>query len=434
MDIKTVTVIGANGNMGSKMSAIFASFGGAKTYMVARDKVSAARAKDGAVKSVRAGSIESRLVPKGYDELAECVAESDLVFESVAENLNVKFDILRLVGESARPGTWLCTGTSGLSIESLASVLPDHLKPTFLGTHFFNPPYAMALCELIEHSRNDPDAVVRMEEWLRDVLLRKVVRTDDTPAFLANRIGFHSINRAMRLAEVEADAGGIDYVDAILGPFTGRAMAPLRTADFVGLDVHAAIVDNVQANTDDWANNDFVMPSFARSLVSAGKLGSKSGWGLYHSERDADGHRTVLVWDIASGEYRASERYAHRFADRMVSKLRVGDYEGAMRALCSNASHEARLCLDALVSYIAYATWCSLEVAGGPCEADDVMAHGFNWCPPLALAEALSTAVDVRELVASNMEGTIGSVDAARVADAIVPSKYDYRRYLRARR
>lgn len=434
MVIRTVTVIGANGNMGSKMSAIFASFGNARTYMVARDARASAGAVSSAVRSVRAGSIGARLVPTGYDRLEECVAESDLVFESVAERLDVKLDVLRRVGKAARSGTYICTGTSGLSIRALSAALPEALRPTFMGTHFFNPPYAMPLCELIGHPEVDSSALDAMESYLSSTLLRRVVRTSDEPAFLANRIGFHTINRAMRLAETEADAGGVDYVDSILGPFTGRAMAPLRTADFVGLDVHAAIVDNVAGNAPDWATGDFAMPSFARELVRQGRLGSKTGRGLYHLEWEADGRRVLFVWDVASGEYRRSERYALRFAKRMVSRIAVGDYEGAAKVLCTNSSHEAKLCLDALVAYIAYATWCSLEVAGGPAEADDVMANGFNWCPPLALADWLGTATDVRTLVASHLEGQIGESDSARVADAVVMSIYDYRRYMRARR
>lgn len=434
MGARIVTVIGANGNMGSKMAAIFASFGQAKTYMVARNVAAAERAVTSAIKSVRAGSIEARLIPMGYENLEECVAESDLVFESTSERFDVKQDVLRRIGVAAHTGTIICTGTSGLSIEALASALPEELRPTFMGTHFFNPPYAMPLCELIGHSLSNQNALDEIERYLSGVLLRKVVRTSDAPAFLANRIGFHTINRAMRLAEAEADAGGIDYIDAIIGPFTGRAMAPLRTADFVGLDVHTAIVDNVWENAPDWARDDFALPDFARNLISEGSLGAKSGRGLYRTERDADGNRSFYVWDIASSEYRHSEHYALRFADRMVSQLRMGNYEGAAKTLTSNASHEARLCLDALTAYIAYGTWCALEVANGPAEADDVMANGFNWCPPLALADWLGTAVDVQSHVYSLLEGPLGNKKASVVAKAIVPSEYDYRRYVRARR
>lgn len=53
------------------------------------------------------------------------------------------------------------------------------------------------------------------------------------------------MNEALQYAERYADNGGIDYVDALLGPFTGRTMPPITTADFTGLDVHKAIVDNI---------------------------------------------------------------------------------------------------------------------------------------------------------------------------------------------
>ena len=69
------------------------------------------------------------------------------------------------------------------------------------------------------------------------------MRTSDTPAFCGNRVGFKVLNECAQLA----DEHGAAYIDALLGPHTGRAMAPLATIDFVGWDVHQAIVDNVYA-------------------------------------------------------------------------------------------------------------------------------------------------------------------------------------------
>lgn len=71
------------------------------------------------------------------------------------------------------------------------------------------------------------------------------MQVKDNPAFLGNRIGFQFINDAMQYADRFKDNGSIDYIDAILGSFTERSMAPLTTSDFVGLDVHKAIVDNI---------------------------------------------------------------------------------------------------------------------------------------------------------------------------------------------
>lgn len=87
MNIKTVTVIGANGTMGCNVSAIFASFGNAKVYTVSRDMEKSKKAAIKAGNSVKASSIMNNLIPADYSMLDQCVSQSDLVFESVAENL-----------------------------------------------------------------------------------------------------------------------------------------------------------------------------------------------------------------------------------------------------------------------------------------------------------------------------------------------------------
>ena len=125
-----------------------------------------------------------------------------------------------------------------------------------------------------------------------------VVEVKDAPAFLANRIGFQFINEAMQYAQRYQDRGGIDYVDGILGSFTGRTMAPLTTADFVGLDVHKAIVDNLYANTCDYAHSSFVLPSFCQELIDAGLLGRKAGAGLYKMQIDENGKKTKNTYLI----------------------------------------------------------------------------------------------------------------------------------------
>lgn len=150
----------------------------------------------------------------------------------------------------------------------------------------FNPPYYMTLCEVIPTEYSDKALLNDIKDYLAEVLLRTVVEVADVPAFLGNRIGFQFINQAMQLAQDKAERGGIDYVDAIFGPFSGRAMYPLVTSDFVGLDVHKAIVDNVYFNTEDKARDSFVFPEFARRLVSEGRLGRKSAkGGLYRREK-----------------------------------------------------------------------------------------------------------------------------------------------------
>ena len=76
-DIKTVTVIGANGTLGKEVSGIFASFGDAKVYMVSRTLEKAEQARKNAALSVKAISVEENLIPKTYEDLEQCVKKSD---------------------------------------------------------------------------------------------------------------------------------------------------------------------------------------------------------------------------------------------------------------------------------------------------------------------------------------------------------------------
>ena len=134
-------------------------------------------------------------------------------------------------------------------------------------------------------------------------MLRTVVVCKDKPGFIANRIGFQFLNMALQYAEKYKDNGGIDYIDSILGPYTGRNMTPCATVDFVGLDVHKAIVDNLLDNTRDEMNKSFVLPSFVEDLLSQGKLGKKTGCGLFKVEITEDNKKLKYVYDIKTNKY-----------------------------------------------------------------------------------------------------------------------------------
>lgn len=433
MKINVVTVIGANGTMGCNVSAIFASFGGVKTYMVSRSMEQSRKAIRRAVKSVRADSIAENLIPADYSMLARCVAESDLVFESVAENMEIKLDIARRVAALAREDVILGTGTSGLSVTALAEAYPEHLRSRFFGVHLFNPPYNMTLCELVPTMYSDTALLEELRGYLSDTLCRTVASVKDSPAFLGNRIGFQLINRALQYAEKYKYSGGIDYIDAILGPFSGRSMAPIMTADFVGLDVHKAIVDNVHDNVSDYERDTYLLPSYVQRLIDEGRFGRKAGGGLYKQIVYENGLKRMTVYDIVTGMYRDRLDYKFPFAESMKEAIREGNYNEAIRALVDNRSAEADICLEFLLQYILYALYAAREVGYSVHSADDVMATGFNWCPPLAMAEALSTNAELAGLVKERMDpAVLLKINADALLDTVEPSEYDYRPYFKS--
>lgn len=430
---KIITVVGANGTMGTNVSAIFASFGNAAVYMVSRDKEKSMKAAVMAGKSVRAISITRHLIPADYSMLDDCIKASDLVFESVAESLELKIQIHTIIGRSLKKGAVSCTGSSGLSITRLAECYPEETRSQFFGVHMFNPPYQLTLCELTASPYSDMRMYMDLKKYLTSTLFRTVVESKDLPAFLGNRIGFYVMNEALQYAERYQDNGGIDYIDSLLGPFTGRAMPPISTSDFVGLDVHKAIVDNIYENTKDYVHERFVLPAYVQSLIEQNKLGRKTGEGLYKLIKNESGEKRLLVYDIKMGCYRDVIKYSFPFALQMKRFLRDGDYDDAIRVLIDNNSQEADICLRFLLRYIVYALYTAEHVGYDIRVADDVMATGFTWCPPIAMIEAFSRVCDLALLMKNRLKPEI--VRAVNIDDIIVKqikSKYDYRIYFKA--
>ena len=434
MNIQTVTVIGVTGTMGANVAGIFASFGNAKVYCVGRDIEKVKKTIPRIVKSVKADAIAKNLIPADFDSLEACVADSDLIFESSKEDIGVKTEIAARVGKSMKPTAISGTGSSGLSITTIAECYPQELRSRFFGIHMFNPPYTLPLCELTPTKYSDADLKEELRDYLNKKLLRTVVKVKDSPAFLGNRIGFQFINEALQYAEKYKDNGGIDYIDALLGSFTGRTMPPLTTSDFVGLDVHKAIVDNIYQNTNDYAHDTFILPEFVQKLIADGKLGRKTHCGLYQRIKYENGLIRDTVYDINTGLYRDIIPYVFPFADKMKRRIAEGDYVKAFERLVNNHSQEAEICLSFLLKYIVYSLYATEQVGYTVEAADDVMATGFNWCPPMAMYQALSTVADVPALIRERLPEICEKVDVDRLLADVKPSKYDYRIYFKSGR
>ena len=452
LKINTVTVIGANGTMGKNVSAIFAAFGNAKVYMISRNLDKSEEAIEKAYQSVRAESIKKNMYPADYTMLEKCVAESDLVFESTAEDWETKENITKRVALAASKhfeqciNTVFCSGTSGLSLTKLAECFPTNLQGNYMGMHFFNPPYVMTLCEMTPTKYTKRSMFDSVVVYCRDTLNRTAVEVKDSPAFLGNRIGFQFINEALQYAEKYKYNGGIDYIDAILGGFTGRNMPPLATANFVGLDIHKAIVDNIYQNTNDFSHDSFILPDFTKQLIKEGKLGRKRDAGLYKTILHDSGVKIQQVYDIEHGTYRNVMKYTFPFVELMIEALKEGDYRNAFHELKNNHSLEAELCVALLLKYILYSLKTAEIVGYNIHSADDVMATGFNWCPPLALIQALccdknvegnleQTVKEFEKLCKNRVDSKVlAAIDFEALLEKIDLSRYDFRKFIKAKK
>ena len=379
-----VVVLGANGAMGYASAALFAPSVGRVT-LLARTVEKAREAVRLAGTRLTDPAIADRLVAGSYDEdLLLALASADLVFEAMAEDGPLKCEMFARIDANRREGCIVATVTSGLSINGLSAGRSEGFRSHFVGLHLFNPPHVIRGTEIIAGRDTRADVVDFIEKFACEALDRVTVRTADTPGFAGNRIGFKVLNDAARLS---IDLGPT-LVDTIVGPYTGRALAPLRTIDLVGWDVHAAIVDNVAANSCDEAHDTLVMPTSLRVLMSQGILGRKSGRGFFATR---DGVRMVL--DVASGDYipaAACQRPDLGYIEEMKRLQIAGQFSESMRCLVQASGEMARITRQVVAGYVAYAFARVGEVCDDIGGIDRIMAFGFNWVPPSALVELLT--------------------------------------------
>ena len=129
---------------------------------------------------VEAGNFEDDL-----DKLSDC----DWIIEAIVENLDAKRALWHKVDAVRKPGTILSTNTSGIPLAKISEGFSPEFRRHFLGTHFFNPPRYLHLMELIPGPETDPKILADVEQFADRRLGKGVVRTKDTPNFIANRIG-----------------------------------------------------------------------------------------------------------------------------------------------------------------------------------------------------------------------------------------------------
>ncbi|MGC2445342.1 3-hydroxyacyl-CoA dehydrogenase family protein [Candidatus Binatus sp.] len=382
-DNNKVVIIGANGTMGAGAGCVFAGAG----YHVTMLARSADKAKEGltdAQNDARAEAIGERISLGAYDaDLGRSVGEAAIVFESLAEDLPLKKQFFELIDKSRRPESIIATGSSGLSIAEMARGRSESFRRNFLGVHLFNPPHVIVGTEVIPGPDTDPAVVKNVVAMLTKRLGRKVIVTKDMPAFVGNRVGFKVLNETAQLAAEH----GVAYIDYLIGPHTGRAMAPLATVDLVGWDVHKAIVDNVHANCKDEAHESFAMPAYMNTALRNGCLGDKTPerGGFYRRAG-----KEVFVLDPKTGGHDELEKPAPiEFVEKMKQAHRVGRYADAFKIFAEAKGADADLCRRVVLGYVSYGLNRVGEVAASAADVDTIMSYGFNWAPPTAIVDLI---------------------------------------------
>jgi 3-hydroxyacyl-CoA dehydrogenase len=250
-----------------------------------------------------------------YEDDLALLAECDLVIEAIAERMDWKQALYAKIAPHVAPHAILASNTSGLSITQLAQGLPEGLQPRFCGIHFFNPPRYMQLVELIAAPRTAPGILDQLETFVTTGLGKGVVRAQDTPNFIANRVGV--MNMLATMVEAERFKLGYDVVDDLTGKKLGRASSgTFRTADVVGLDTLAHVVRTMQEQLPgDPFKAHFATPPVLAALIAQGALGQKAGAGFYKKAG-----KDILRLDPDQRDYVPSGAKADEIIGRMLKK------------------------------------------------------------------------------------------------------------------
>lgn len=422
--IRRAVVLGA-GTMGAQIAAHFANAGVATTLLdiVPRELT---EAEKGASLTLEDRRVRDRLARQGlerakqaepaafftqekaewitignFEDDLEAVSEADWVLEAVVENLEIKQDLMARVDELLVNGTVVSSNTSGIPIHDIAEGRSQRFRQHFLGTHFFNPPRYLKLLELIPTEDTADDVLDRIKSFASTRLGKGVVECNDTPNFIANRLG--SVSGAFVMHYALENDYTVKEVDAITGPLIGRPRtATFRLLDLVGLDVAMDVRQNLaEALPDDEAIeylNSEPADELTSEMLERGWLGNKSGQGFYKKVTE-DGATEYRPLNLNTLEYESPQEV------RFESVAEAKDLDTPAQRIKSllQADDRAGEFIRAMTYFnLSYASKRVPGVADSPRAIDNAMRWGFqHQAGPFELWDELGVADTAAEMDAA---------------------------------
>ena len=280
-NIKNITVVGS-GTMGNGIAHVFAQAGFQVSMMDIRqealDKALATITKNmdrqiakGALTEEAKSAALANITT--FTEMAQAVADADLIVEAATENIDLKLKIFRQLDELAPAKSILASNTSSISLTLIAS----HTKRPgkVIGMHFMNPVPVMRLVEIINGYATEKEVT----DTIRDLstFINKVpCIANDFPGFISNRILMPMINEA--ILSLQEGVAEVQDIDTIMKLGMAHPMGPLQLADFIGLDTCLNILNVLHQG---FGNPKYAPAILLQNMVQAGYLGVKSGEGFY---------------------------------------------------------------------------------------------------------------------------------------------------------
>ncbi|XP_045910022.1 peroxisomal bifunctional enzyme isoform X1 [Micropterus dolomieu] len=289
-----------------------------------------------------------------YSRKIQAVADVDLVIEAVFEDMALKTKVFQQLSAVCKPGTFLCTNTSALDVDHLASQTRN--PELMVGMHFFAPAHVMKLLEVVYGPRSSPQAVATAMQ-LGKKMGKVSVAVGNCRGFVGNRMLKPYIEQAFFLLEEGATP---ELVDGVLEEF-GFAMGVFRMSDLSGLDVGWRVRkgDGLAEPSGQSARirQGRRYSPLGDLLCEQGRFGQKTGQGWYQYGKP--GSRVAM-----------SDPWLHSF---------LREYRARNGLVARRIDHQEVLerCLYALINE----GFRILEdgIAAGPEDIDVIYVFGYGW-------------------------------------------------------
>jgi 3-hydroxyacyl-CoA dehydrogenase len=315
-------------------------------------------------KLVSVGNLDDDL-----DEAAKC----DIIIEAVIERLDIKQALFEKLDNLIEGDTLIASNTSGLRIAEMIEGRSEKFRKNFLVTHFFNPPRYMKLLELVAGPDTDPAAMDRCAHFGKEVLGKGIVVAKDSPNFVANRIGTHSMLFAIHhMLEKGLTPEDVDAMTGI--PMGHPKSASFRTGDLVGIDTLVHVANNSYAALENDEERDvFKVPDFVVQMVEKKLLGNKTKGGFYKKTKEG-----ILTYDPKTGDYRpkAGDADIKKTCKALGKEADVGK---RVKKLAETEGVVGDYAWTVLSRSMAYAARRLGEICDDVKAIDEGMKWGYNW-------------------------------------------------------
>jgi len=229
-------------------------------------------------KAVERGKLEASARDEAVARLSgtvklEDLADCDIVIEAIVENLEEKKRIFSALDEVVKKDALFASNTSSLTMTQIAMF--THRPEQVVGLHFFNPVPVMKLVEVVRTLLTSEESYERAFEFARS-LGKEPIAASDNSGFIVNRLLVPYLLDAIRA--LEEGVGSVEDIDKGMQLGCGYPMGPFTLLDFVGLDTTYYIANIM---FEEYRERRFAPPPLLKQMVTAGRLGKKSGRGFY---------------------------------------------------------------------------------------------------------------------------------------------------------